>query len=187
MFQEWDFLLGEIWLLMLCAILLGLAVGWIFWGGKKPPERDPKLEAELIKLREELEELQSRDRVKALPPPERASDLDLDIVDTNLFDTAVDEGTRPEALSEPRGGKADDLKLIKGIGPQMEVLCNKLGFYHFDQISSWTPEEIAWVDANLEGFKGRVTRDRWVRQAQVLARGGSTEYSAKVKLGDIQY
>jgi len=95
------------------------------------------------------------------------------------------EGTRPEALDGPRGGKADDLKRIKGVGPKMEKLCNSLGFYHFDQIASWTPDEVAWVDANLEGFKGRVTRDEWVDQARLLAAGGETEFSKKVDDGDV--
>ena len=76
------------------------------------------------------------------------------------------EGTRPEALEGPRGGNADDLKRIKGIGPKLEKLCNTLGFWHFDQIAKWTADEVAWVDSNLEGFKGRVTRDEWVAQAE---------------------
>lgn len=97
----------------------------------------------------------------------------------------VNEGTRPEALDGPRGGKADDLKQIKGVGPKMEKLCNSLGFYHFDQIAGWTPDEVAWVDANLEGFKGRVTRDTWVAQAKILAEGGTTEFSKKVKKGGV--
>ncbi|QYK39887.1 MAG: NADH:ubiquinone oxidoreductase [Paracoccaceae bacterium] len=79
---------------------------------------------------------------------------------------------RPQGLSAARGGQADDLKLIKGIGPKLELLCHSLGYYHFDQIAAWTPAEIAWVDDNLEGFKGRVTRDDWVAQARVLAAGG---------------
>ena len=36
----------------------------------------------------------------------------------------------------PRGGKADDLKRIKGIGPKIEGLLNDLGVYHYDQIAS---------------------------------------------------
>jgi NADH-quinone oxidoreductase subunit E len=80
---------------------------------------------------------------------------------------------KPAGLSEPKGGKPDDLKVILGIGPRLEALCHSLGFYHFDQIANWTEAEIAWVDANLEGFKGRVTRDRWVAQAKVLAAGGT--------------
>jgi NADH-quinone oxidoreductase subunit E len=58
------------------------------------------------------------------------------------------------------------------VGPKLEKLCNKLGFYHFDQIAAWTADEVAWVDQNLEGFKGRVTRDNWVEQARLLASGG---------------
>jgi predicted flap endonuclease-1-like 5' DNA nuclease len=94
-------------------------------------------------------------------------------------------GTRPEALDAPRAGGADDLKRIKGIGPKLEKLCNSLGFYHFDQIANWTSEEVAWVDENLEGFKGRVTRDTWVEQARLLAAGGDTEFSRKVDKGEV--
>jgi len=88
-------------------------------------------------------------------------------------------------MDAPRDGEGDDLKAIKGIGPKLETLCNSLGFYHFDQIASWTPEEVAWVDQNLEGFKGRVTRDNWVEQAKTLASGGQTEFSARVEKGDV--
>ena len=82
-------------------------------------------------------------------------------------------GVKPAGLSTPKGGKADDLKVILGIGPKLEALCHKRGFYHFDQIANWTAGEIAWVDDNLEGFKGRVTRDKWVAQAKILAAGGT--------------
>ena len=95
------------------------------------------------------------------------------------------EGTRPAALEAAREGGADDLKRIKGIGPKLEQLCNRLGFYHFDQIAAWTADEVAWVDQNLEGFKGRVSRDEWVSQAKLLAEGGETEFSKRVDKGDV--
>ena len=63
-------------------------------------------------------------------------------------------------------------------------LLNSLGYYHFDQIAEWTPAEIAWVDENLKGFKGRVTRDGWVAQAEILAKGGDTEFSIKSRKGE---
>lgn len=97
----------------------------------------------------------------------------------------TNEGTRPSGLDGPRGGSADDLKQIKGIGPKLEKLCNSLGFWHFDQVAAWTADEVAWVDANLEGFRGRVTRDKWVQQAGVLASGGETEFSKRVEDGDV--
>ena len=40
------------------------------------------------------------------------------------------------------------------MGPVLEDLLHSLGFYHFDQLAAWTPAEVAWVDDNLEGFKG---------------------------------
>ncbi len=95
------------------------------------------------------------------------------------------EGTRPAGLDAPRGGQADDLKMIKGVGPKMEQLCNSLGFWHFDQVASWSADEVAWVDANLKGFKGRVSRDNWVDQARTLASGGETEFSKRVEDGDV--
>ena len=97
----------------------------------------------------------------------------------------ADAGTKPATLSAARDGQADDLKLIKGVGPKLEALLNSLGFYHFDQVAAWTADEIAWVDQNLQGFKGRVSRDDWVAQAQVLAGGGKTEFAERVKKGDV--
>lgn len=96
-----------------------------------------------------------------------------------------DEGEKPMTLSAAREGGADDLKQIKGVGPKMESLLNSLGFFHFDQVASWSDQEVAWVDANLEGFKGRVSRDSWVDQAKVLASGGETEFSKRVEDGGV--
>ncbi|MDA8587015.1 NADH-quinone oxidoreductase subunit E [Rhodobacteraceae bacterium] len=93
--------------------------------------------------------------------------------------------SRPAGLSEARDGGADDLKRIKGVGPKMEDLLNSLGFYHFDQIAAWGADEVAWVDDNLEGFKGRVSRDNWVSQAAQLATGAETEFSKRVDDGDV--
>ncbi|HKL64494.1 MAG TPA: NADH:ubiquinone oxidoreductase [Roseovarius sp.] len=98
---------------------------------------------------------------------------------------APEAGTRPSALDGPRGGEADDLKRIKGVGPKLEKLINEMGFYHFDQIANWTGAEITWVDDNLKGFKGRVSRDNWVEQARILAAGGETEFSHRVDEGDV--
>ncbi len=83
----------------------------------------------------------------------------------------VGEGeAKPELLSAARGGKADDLKKIKGVGPKLEKELNAAGVFHFDQIASWTTEEIYWADNHLVSFKGRVSRDNWVAQAKELAK-----------------
>jgi NADH-quinone oxidoreductase subunit E len=93
--------------------------------------------------------------------------------------------SKPAMLAAARGGVSDDLKRIKGIGPKLEVMLHRMGVHHFDQIAGWTDAEIAWVDDNLEGFKGRVTRDAWVAQARILADGGITEFAARVDRGDV--
>ncbi|WP_420584443.1 NADH-quinone oxidoreductase subunit NuoE [Ruegeria sp.] len=87
---------------------------------------------------------------------------------------------QPETLTEPRGGKADDLKLLKGVGPKLEETLNELGFYHYDQIAAWTSEHVAWVDARLK-FKGRIERDGWIEQAGKLAAGEETEFAKRAK------
>jgi predicted flap endonuclease-1-like 5' DNA nuclease len=81
-------------------------------------------------------------------------------------------GDKPkDILTSARGGKADDLKLIWGVGPKLEVMLNKAGFYHFDQIAKWTDREIEWVDTQLGDFAGRAVRDKWVEQCKKLATG----------------
>ena len=75
-------------------------------------------------------------------------------------------------LDAPRGGKADDLKLIKGIGPKLEERLNSLGLYHHDQIAALTEAQIAHIDEQLD-LRGRITRDDWVGQAAALAKKSS--------------
>lgn len=94
-------------------------------------------------------------------------------------------GSKPAGLDGPRGGNPDDLKKIKGVGPKLEQLLQSMGYYHFDQVANWSSDEVAWVDENLEGFKGRVSRDDWVAQARTLAEGGNTEFSKRVDEGDV--
>ncbi len=90
----------------------------------------------------------------------------------------------PELLKEARGGKPDDLKKLKGVGPKLEATLNELGFFHFDQVASWGPQEVAWVDSRLK-FKGRIERDGWIEQAKVLASGGETDFSKRVEAGEV--
>ena len=236
MFQRWGFLMGEIWLLLLLAALLGLFAGWLIWGRRAPEDAG---EADRLRAALEACNAKGRDhtaRITALEgdlsaakaaasesaaKAERAAAASASaaavaaqaapkVVASNgqapsaatkpaqakaakassaapaskpdsgkaasaasdaAKETAPKAADKPKGLTKARGGKPDDLKLIKGVGPKLEALCNKLGFYHFDQIASWTEKEIAWVDDNLEGFKGRVTREDWVQQARDLMNG----------------
>ena len=76
---------------------------------------------------------------------------------------------RPTTLAKARDGGPDKLTKIKGIGPKLQELLFSMGFFHFDQIASWDKSQVAWVDENLDGFKGRASRDDWVAQAFSLS------------------
>ena len=92
------------------------------------------------------------------------------------------EGRRPFGLVAPRGGMADDLKRIRGIGPQNEGRLHGLGVWHFEQIAGWTPDNVVWVGSYL-AFAGRIDRENWVEQAAVLATGADTDFSKRADAG----
>ncbi|HWA22888.1 MAG TPA: hypothetical protein VG735_10875 [Caulobacterales bacterium] len=77
---------------------------------------------------------------------------------------------RPAALSAPRNGAPDDLRLIEGVGAQAQATLNAIGVFHFDQLARWTPANVAWVDQYLN-LRGRIADERWVEQAGKLAQG----------------
>ncbi|MEY4985056.1 MAG: hypothetical protein RIR62_3322 [Pseudomonadota bacterium] len=93
-------------------------------------------------------------------------------------------GTKPKALKSARKGVADDLKVIEGVGPALEKLLNEHGIFHIDQIASWGAAEVEWMDGNLKGFKGRVTRDKWVAQAKLIGEVGIEEFLRRAKTND---
>ncbi|MDO6965748.1 NADH-quinone oxidoreductase subunit NuoE [Rhizobium alvei] len=86
---------------------------------------------------------------------------------------SLDDPNRPAGIEKP--ATPDDLKMISGVGPKIEGTLQSLGIYTFAQIAAWKAEERAWVDSYLN-FRGRIDRDEWVKQAEVLARGGEEEY-----------
>ena len=72
-------------------------------------------------------------------------------------------------------GKADDLKLISGVGPVLEKKLNALGVTQWAQVAAFKKADITKLDDALS-FKGRIERDDWVKQAKALAKGGEAEY-----------
>jgi predicted flap endonuclease-1-like 5' DNA nuclease len=198
MFREWGFLLTEIWVLLAIAALFGLLAGWIIWGRRSEVNIDT---SEADRLRADLDACKAKHAEKdvqinglraelASVPAPIAAPIAAPVTENRDYDgdgiiEGKNEGEKPSTLDAPRAGGADDLKKIKGVGPKMEKLCNSLGFWHFDQIANWSSAEVAWVDANLEGFSGRVTRDSWVEQAALLAAGRETEFSKKVDKGGV--
>src|SRR5690554_255346 len=73
-------------------------------------------------------------------------------------------------------GEPDELTWISGIGPVLQRRLYDLGITKWSQIAAFTPEDIARLEEALS-LKGRAARGNWLAQAEVLARGGTDEYT----------
>jgi predicted flap endonuclease-1-like 5' DNA nuclease len=165
-------ILASIFMGAVVFIVVGLLLGWIFCSELKP----------LVQSNETSTAPSAP--APAPAPAAEAAPVTAPVAQATEVE-AVEDAVRPEALSGARDGGADDLKMINGVGPKLEIMLNELGFYHFDQIAGWSAAEVAWVNDNLTGFKGRVSRDNWVEQARKLASGQETEFSKRVSDGDV--
>ncbi|WP_417205080.1 hypothetical protein [Antarctobacter sp.] len=75
--------------------------------------------------------------------------------------------TKPSMLAAPKDG-ADDLTVLNGVGPKLAEALNAEGIYKLSQIAAWSKANVAWVDENLAGVRGRASRNGWVAQAADL-------------------
>lgn len=86
----------------------------------------------------------------------------------------------PEAIPEPvilapiEGG--DDFQRIRAIDSQLEQRLKAEGIDSFEHIATWSNADVQRVSQKL-GIPGRIDREQWVEQAQILAKGGETYYS----------
>nr|WP_325253773.1 NADH-quinone oxidoreductase subunit E [Amylibacter sp.] len=133
------------------------------------PKATAKTPSAAVKTKAEAAESKAKPKTNA---PAKAAEAAAPATDAPVAEK------KPRTMAAPRKAGADNLKLIKGVGPKLEETLNDMGFYHFDQISKWSAGEIAWVDTRLK-FKGRIERDGWIEQATILAAGGETEFSKK--------
>lgn len=98
--------------------------------------------------------------------------------------SAADIGKKPPVIAKARGGKGDNLTLIDGVGTAIEKKLFALGIHHFDQIAKWDKANQVWI-GNEIGFPGRPERENWVKEAKILASGGTTEHAKRVEAGKI--
>ena len=79
----------------------------------------------------------------------------------------------------PTSSIPDNLELIKGLGPKVNNLLKGLGVTSFAQVANWTAADVAEIDTKLGAFAGRITRDNWIDQAQLLAAGDIAGFEQK--------
>lgn len=63
--------------------------------------------------------------------------------------------------------KPDDLTKMKGIAKVLEQRLHEFGIYTYEQIASWTEDQIKELSSRL-AFKDRIHREKWVEQAKRL-------------------
>lgn len=75
-------------------------------------------------------------------------------------------------------GPADNLQMLKGVGPKLAAQLNENGITRFEQLARLGDNEVALLDERMGAFRGRIARDRLVEQASYLARGDTDGFEA---------
>lgn len=93
--------------------------------------------------------------------------------------------TAPVAPAAPASAPStNELTTLKGLGPKVAAQLAERGFTSVADLAALTPAEAERLDASLGAFQGRMARDRWIEQAQLLTAGDRAGYEAKFgKLG----
>ncbi len=165
--------LQENWLLVIAAVLaLALVAWWLIVASRRT-----RVELE----RKDEGEVPAR-RNQALIDAAPAATVDAEIPPpTPQALAGVGEAVAAAAAPVPVDlpDDADDLTLIKGLGPKLAEQLRGLGVTRFAQIAAWDDAEIDRIDAQLGRFQGRIRRDDWPGQARFLAAGDTAGYEAK--------
>lgn len=116
---------------------------------------------------------------KPTPPFAPAAPTVIDTAALAAPEPAPETAAAPARTPAAPPSAADNLQLLKGVGPKMVALLGGLGVIRFEQIAAWTDADIARIDPQLGAFQGRIARDNIVDQAGYLARGDKVGFEAK--------
>ncbi len=92
----------------------------------------------------------------------------------------VPEPAVPIRPAAPTGH--DNLQRISGIDAAAESALMAQGITRYSQIAHWSPADVERFEKQLESA-GRIGRENWIEQAQILSRGGDTKYSRQYDQG----
>lgn len=159
----------EVALLVLVAYLLGCTLGYLAHAAARAYGSRPRFESRLAaQLAANIGAGSLAAAPDPAPLPKSAARRLAGAVEAPVpAPASAPTQQRPPDLPSPRGGKADDLRQIKGIGAKTESALHDLGIYHLDQIATWTSAHIDWLEGRI-AVKGRIRREQWVEQAVLL-------------------
>ncbi len=83
---------------------------------------------------------------------------------------------RESAAGAAQAAGTDDLQEISRIDATIADVLHEAGVTQFSQIAAWSASEVEQVNTHL-GVRGRVQKENWIEQAQILAAGGKTIYA----------
>jgi predicted flap endonuclease-1-like 5' DNA nuclease len=70
----------------------------------------------------------------------------------------------------------DNLQRIGNVTAEVEQALNASGITRYAQIAQWSPADVERFEKQLLA-SGRISRENWIEQAQILSRGGDTRFS----------
>ena len=172
----WPLCASVPWFWTLLPLLIGLLTGFFIWARMGGASSDAELAYVAPTPRVEPVAVPKPEPV-AFKAPEPVAIPKVSGPDVGLGAAVVAGGIALTAIGIPAAiGKADDLLIIKGIGPKLNGVLNGLGIKRFDQIANWSAGDVDKVDDHLGQFKDRIGREEWIPQAKLLAAGNMPEW-----------
>ncbi len=186
----------EILVMLLIAFLLGLLLGYILWSkwrklyNELQAEHDRlkglhlQLEKDHASLRYRCEELEKENdqlhrKVRGLEGDVSALKFKLEKCEENNLSMGTGGIAAASALVMGRGIVAptpiptnpDDLKIVEGIGPKIEKLCNDNGIWTWRQLADADVEALRKM-LDEAGPNYRISKpETWPKQAELAANG----------------
>ena len=150
-------LLQIYWPLIVAALVLGVAIAWYVFNASRKTRVTGT----------------SRDVLDEGAAPAKRNKALIDSAPAATpMQPAVGAAIQPDA-------SGDDLTRIKGLGPKLAATLRDLGVTTFAQIAAWDEAGIDRIDSQLGRFQGRIRRDDWVGQAQLLAQGDDAGFAER--------
>lgn len=158
------------WMLFVAALLIGIAVAWWIFVAT----RRTRVSGERKDVLDEGADPAARNQALIDSAPAAAGKQAASPGTTGAPADSIARIEEDLAIAD-----GDDLTRIKGVGNKLHELLDSLGVRQFSQIAEWTDEDIDRIDAQLGRFEGRIRRDNWVAQAQLLAADDTEGYEKK--------
>src|SRR5262245_34387437 len=72
--------------------------------------------------------------------------------------------------------EVDNLQRIRGIDAELARRLATAGLKRYEEIAAWSAADVERFDRDFAGA-GRIARENWIEQAQILMKGGATAFS----------